>query len=264
MNGDGLPLLRPVWPAGAQPAGVQAAMSLRAGGVSAAPFDALNLSVSVADAPEAVAENRRRWAAALGRPPTWLTLVHGAAVVELRAGDPLHIDTPADAAWTRDVGVVCQVTAADCLPVLFTLRDGSAVAAAHAGWRGLAAGVLQATVSALCDGTGAAPSEVLAWLGPCIGPTAFEVGPDVLAAFQSAENPVLRQGAHRHFHAQGVRDGQARWLADLPALATEALYAAGVHHVAASGRCTVSEPSAFFSHRRDARTGRMAAAIWRG
>ncbi len=251
-----IPVLRPDWPA---PPGVQAAMSTRAGGVSAAPFDSLNLSVGVGDNPAAVAENRARWTAALGHPPVWLHLVHGRHVLRLRAGGPEHPTTPADAAWTTDAGVVCQVTAADCMPVLFALRDGSAVAAAHAGWRGLAAGVLEATVQAVCAGTGAAPGALQAWLGPCIGPQAFEVGADVLQAFGC--NPVANTDSR--FVRRARSDGAVRWLADLSALATQRLQACGVGRITPSGLCTVGSASRFFSFRRDARTGRLAAAIWR-
>ncbi len=242
-------------------------MSTRAGGVSAAPFDSLNLSVGVGDEPAAVAENRARWTAALGHPPVWLHLVHGRHVLRLQAGGPEHPTTQADAAWTSDAGVVCQVTAADCMPVLLALRDGSAVGAAHAGWRGLAAGVLEATVQAMCEGTGAAPDDVQAWLGPCIGPQAFEVGAEVLQAFGCAQAASAAagtgEGTDPRFVSHPRADGAARWLADLPALALQRLQAVGVQRISASGLCTVAEASRFFSFRRDGRTGRLAAAIWR-
>jgi YfiH family protein len=165
----------------------------------------------------------------------------------------------ADAAWTTATGVVCQVTAADCMPVLFALRDGSAVGAAHAGWRGLAAGVLEATVQAICAGTAAAPDDVQAWLGPCIGPQAFEVGAEVLQAF--GHEPAAN--TDRCFVSRLRSDGSPRWLADLPALATQRLLACGVRRITPSGLCTVADASRFFSFRRDGRTGRLAAAIWR-
>jgi YfiH family protein len=145
------------------------------------------------------------------------------------------------------------------MPVLFSLRDGSAVAAAHAGWRGLAAGVLEATVQALCEGTGAAPGDVQAWLGPCIGPQAFEVGADVLQAFGC--DPLANTDSR--FVSRPRNDGSPRWLADLPALATQRLQAWGVDRITPSGLCTVADASRFFSFRRDGRTGRLAAAIWR-
>lgn len=234
-------------------------MSTRAGGVSGAPFNSLNLSVGVGDDPAAVAENRARWSAAIGLRPAWLHLAHGASVLRLQAGGTEHPATPADAAWTNEAGVACQVTAADCMPVFFALRDGSAVAAAHAGWRGLAAGVLEATLLAMCAGMGAQPGDVQAWLGPCIGPHRFEVGADVLQAF-GRQPPA---GGGDRFRSRPRADGAARWLADLPALATDRLHAAGVFSVTPSGLCTVEDGSRFFSFRRDGRTGRLAAAIWR-
>jgi YfiH family protein len=145
------------------------------------------------------------------------------------------------------------------MPVLFALRDGSAVGAAHAGWRGLAAGVLEATIAAICEGAGAAPDDLQAWLGPCIGPQAFEVGAEVLQAFGC--DPT--GNADPRFVSRPRSDGSARWRADLPALATQRLLAAGVQRITPSGLCTVADASRFFSFRRDGRTGRMAAAIWR-
>lgn len=249
-------LLRPEWPA---PAGVGAVMSQRAGGVSAGPFASLNLSLSVGDDPAAVAENRARFEAAVGARVTWPWLEHGAAVALLGLNEPRHATAPADGCWTRECGVACTVTAADCMPVLFALRDGRAVGAAHAGWRGLALGVLEATVQAMCAGSGGAPADVLAWLGPCIGPRQFEVGADVLAAFdKSIDHPdPLR------FTRRDAPDGSPRWLANLPRLARDRLEAAGVGLVVDSAQCTVEDPSRFFSFRRDRVTGRMAAAIWR-
>jgi polyphenol oxidase len=250
-----LPLLRPVW---AAPRGIGAAMSLREGGVSEGLYASLNLGVAVGDDPETVVENRARFAAALGARPVWLRQVHGVRVLRLTA-DAAATDTPADAAWTDASGLACTVQVADCLPVLFTLADGRAVAAAHAGWRGLAAGVLEATVDALCTGTGAGPADVQSWLGPCIGPRHFEVGPDVLRAF--GHDPVCADT--RHFSYRERSDGSARWLADLQGLAQDRLVAAGVGAVTATPACTVEDASAFFSFRRDGVTGRMAAAIWR-
>jgi hypothetical protein len=243
-----------IWDA---PANVGATMSTRDGGVSRPPFDSLNLRPpglrgDAVDDPAAVAENQRRFAAALGAAPVWLNQVHGAEVVRLDRSTTGH--PVADAAITTVGGVACTVLVADCLPVLFCDRRGRAVGAAHAGWRGLAAGVLENTVAALCEAAGAAPEDLMAWLGPCIGPRQFEVGADVLAAF-----PI---DAGR-FVARPRPDGSARWLADLPGLARDRLGRCGVTGVAGGAWCTVEEPSRFFSFRRDRVTGRLAAAVWR-
>lgn len=251
-----LPLLRPGWPA---PPGVGAAMSLRAGGVSQGRYASLNLGVAVGDEPAAVADNRARFSAALGARPVWLRQVHGARVLQLHADSSATPEEPADAAWTQARGVACTVQAADCMPVLLALRDGSAVAAAHAGWRGLAGGVLEATVGALCEGRGAEPADLIAWLGPCIGPREFEVGADVLQAF--GEDPAAPDV--RRFVYRPRPDGAARWRANLPQLAQERLAAAGLRRVSSAGACTVEDASRFFSFRRDGVTGRMAAAVWR-
>jgi YfiH family protein len=234
-------------------------MSLRSGGVSISPWDSLNLSFSVGDDPAAVARNRARFVHAIGARPVWLKLVHGTQVLRLHTATEDHPATPADAAWTTDCGVACTVSAADCLPVLFALRDGSAVAAAHAGWRGLAAGVLEATLQAMCRGTGAQPADVQAWLGPCIGPESFEVGADVLQAY----GVLPGDGPVAHFQARPRADGQMRWLADLAGLARQRLVAAGVQAISGAPACTVQDASRFFSFRRSGVTGRMAASIWR-
>lgn len=255
-SADSPPLLQPAWPS---LPGVGAAMSGREGGVSTGPWHRLNLGAACGDRPEAVARNRRRFSAALGATPVWLRQVHGCGVLHLADDRPR--DEPADAAWTTQRGVACTVLVADCLPVLLARGDGAVVAAAHAGWRGLAAGVLETTVAALADGTGTSTQALRAWLGPCIGPQAFEVGVDVLEAFgftAAAPGP--------HFVARPRPDGSPRWLADLPALARARLLALGLPAAAVHthGGCTVGSPSAFFSYRRDGRaSGRMAAAIWR-
>lgn len=240
-------------------------MSTRQGGCSASPYDTLNLSLSVGDAAAAVAENRRRWALGLAGATVqawWPPLVHGAAVARLQADGRPDGERAVDAVWSSEPGVVCQVTAADCLPVLLAFDDGRAVAAAHAGWRGLAAGVLRATVAAMCQGMAGRPAALQAWLGPCIGPAAFEVGVDVLLAFgASAAEPGV------HFRPLAAAAAERRWLADLPALAAAQLRQAGLTQVQASGWCTASDQLRFFSHRRSTRlgqgSGRMAAAIWR-
>lgn len=234
---------------------VGALCSTRDGGVSAGPHATLNLGAAVGDDAAAVAENRRRFAAQLdGARPVWLRQVHGARVLRLRAADLDAALPEADAAWTDEPGIACTVQVADCLPVLLAAPDGRAVAAAHAGWRGLAGGVLDAAVAALCDGAGVAPAELQAWLGPCIGPTAFEVGPEVREAFAA-------DAAHLVYRPRP--DGEARWLADLPALARARLRRAGVRELSGGAWCTVGDRSRFFSYRRDGVTGRFAAAVWR-
>ncbi len=257
--------LRPDWPA---PPGVVALMSTRAGGVSEAPFDRLNLrppelggvSVNAAvDDPDAVRQNQRRFAAALGAEPVWLDQVHCADVLRLRSGHLLaSAGLPqADASVSTEPGIACAVLVADCLPLLLCSADGSAVAAAHAGWRGLAAGVVDHTVAALCEAAGCPPERLLAWLGPCIGPAAFEVGADVLLAFGSdLQAPDLAL-----FRPSPRPDGSPRWRADLAQLARRRLRALGLHQISGGNLCTVADASRFFSFRRDGRTGRMAAAI---
>jgi YfiH family protein len=257
--------LRPDWPA---PAGVRALMSSRQGGVSAAPFDSLNLRPhglpepacsTAGDAEAAVLENQRRFAAALGARPVWLNQVHGTAVVRLDAGHlrPGAALPVADASICTEPGIACTVLVADCLPVLLCSADGQAVGAAHAGWRGLADGVIDNTVAALCGAAGCRADQVLAWLGPCIGPQAFEVGADVLLAFgQSlqAPDPAL-------FRYQPRPDGSPRWHANLVELARHRLARLGVLQISGGGWCTATDASRFFSFRRDGRTGRLAAAV---
>jgi YfiH family protein len=253
--------IRPDWPA---PEAVSALMSTREGGVSAPPFDSLNLRPAalpgdVVDEPAAVAENQRRFAAALGAEPVWLDQVHGADVVrltrvDLTSGRGFH---RADASFTTEPGVGCVVLVADCLPVLLCSRDGRVIGAAHAGWRGLAAGVLERSVAAMCEAGGTAPDQLLAWLGPCIGARQFEVGADVLAAFGA--DPAAPDPAR--FVARSRPDGAPRWLANLPQLARDRLRGVGVTEVSGGAWCTVEDASRFFSFRRDRITGRLAAGI---
>lgn len=233
----------PAWPA---PSRVRAVQTRRGGGVSLPPWDSLNLGTHVGDDACRVGANRALLRRLLPGEPRWLQQVHGTTVVEAASA---AVDCAADAAWTRQPGVVCAVMTADCLPVLFCDRAGTVVAAAHAGWRGLQAGVLEATLAAL-----AVPAaEVLCWFGPAIGPTAFEVGDEVRAALVGDD-----AGAAACF----VAGAPGKWLADLPGLARRRLRAAGVRWIGGSGRCTVGAPQHYFSYRRDGVTGRMATLIW--
>jgi YfiH family protein len=245
----GVQILSPEWPA---PPSVRAAFTLRQGGVSSAPFDSLNLGARVGDEAAAVAENRRRVRARLSLPeePAWIEQVHGVDVVDLDAAAQAAGIPTADAAITRRTGRVCAVQVADCLPVLLTTRDGSAVAAAHAGWRGLAAGVLEATVKGLA----AEPRDLLAWLGPGIGAAHFEVGAEVRQAFLAQD-----AAAADAF----VANTRGRWQCDLAGLARRRLAGLGIGAVFGGKWCTYADASRFFSYRRDGRCGRMAALIWR-
>ncbi len=246
----------PEWPS----AQVGAFMSTRAGGVSAAPWASLNLGRSVGDAPEAVAENRRRFVARLdGARPVWLRQVHGVDVLRLDAHTPEHPDAAADGAWSSERGVACVVSCADCMPVLMASLDGGVVGAAHAGWRGLAAGVVESLLDAMCRGSRRSPADFAAWLGPCIGARHFEVGAEVLRAF----GVDARAADSAHFAYAPRADGAPRWRADLAGLASERLETAGVRALRRSGECTYADASRYFSYRRDGATGRMAAAIWR-
>ena len=237
--------------------GVGAVMTTRAGGVSHAPFDTMNIRFEVGDDVAAVAQNRALLAAAMGAVPVYLNQLHGAVVVRLNAGDtgPDAVLYAADASFTTEPGIACTAQVADCLPVLFAAPAGRAVGAAHAGWRGLALGVLEATVQQLCDAAHCEPAELQVWLGACIGPTRFEVGADVLQAFGA--DP---QGSDP---ARFVPGKPGKWFANLPQLAQDRLHAAGVRAVSGGEWCTVNEASRFFSYRRDGLTGRMVAAVWR-
>lgn len=236
--------------------GVRAAYSTRAGGVSQGGYASLNLGSHVGDAPAAVAENRARVAAALGASPLYLNQVHGCRVALATEGCGVP---EADAALSLRPEAPLAILVADCLPVLFVARDAAgqarAVAAAHAGWRGLAGGVLEASVRALRD---AEPQASLsAWLGPCIGAEAFEVGEDVLRGFGCS---AAQSGPHFHFQARA--DGSPAWRADLRGLARARLEALGLAQILAEAACTVSAPSRFFSFRRDgAVSGRFGAFI---
>lgn len=234
--------ITPDWPA---PPGVRAGNTLRTGGVSVGPYASLNLGDHVGDERERVAENRRRLRTALNLPaePVWLNQVHGSEVVK---ADSPHTRM-ADAAWTDERGVVCAVMTADCLPILLCNRLGTRVAAVHAGWRGLAGGVVEAAVAAL------ATPDLIAWLGPAIGREAFEVGDEVRWAF------IERLGDDC---GNAFRPANGKWRADLYALARQVLNRVGIAAVYGGEYCTHSDPTRFFSYRRDGQTGRMASLIW--
>jgi len=261
--------LVPDWPV---PPGVRAVCTTRNGGVSHGVYRSLNLGVHVGDQPELVQENRQHLQNRLSglggngasTRPVFLNQVHGTRIVSLEATSPDGVQ--ADGAVTGALNVACTVMVADCLPVLLCNADGTRIAAAHAGWRGLAGqgghGVLEAAIHALY-GEGRSPLPryhpgTLAWLGPCIGPTVFEVGDEVREAFMAS-----RPSAQEFF----TLSGPGKWLADLPALARQRLKDLGVEQIygndGSAAWCTVSNPLRFFSHRRDRVSGRMAACIWR-
>lgn len=239
--------IEPDWPA---PAKVRALSTTRDGGISEGVFQGLNLGAHVGDDPGRVEANRALLQQAAGIPGrlNWLNQVHGVAV------HPVSNDygavPDADAACARDAGLACIVMTADCLPVLFCDKAGTRVAAAHAGWRGLHAGVLEASIAAM----GCEPSDILAWLGPAIGPTAFEVGGEVRDAFMAEQAEAVAA------FVPSVNEG--KWLADIYQLARLRLARAGVTAVYGGEHCTFGEEERFFSYRRDGQTGRMASIIW--
>lgn len=238
-------LIVPEWPL---PPGVAACSSTRIGGISSGPYASLNLGAHCGDNLDDVEENRRRLFADARMPsaPVWLEQVHGEAVLRLR--DEPYASKRADASWSDTPGLVCAVMTADCLPVLFCNQAGSEVAAAHAGWRGLCGGVLEQTVAHFKD----RPENIMAWLGPAIGPQAFEVGNDVRDAFIAKDN-----NAERAFRPVGEK-----YFADIYQLARQRLNNAGVTKIYGGDRCTFTEKRDFFSYRRDRITGRMASFIW--
>ena len=241
--------LIPDWPAHAR---VRALSTLRGGGVSLPPYGSLNLGDHVGDMPAAVARNRNRLRTAAELPcePAWLAQVHGIEVRDLDAAEPAAAaGTRADAAVTREPGRVCTILTADCLPVLFAADSGDAVAAAHAGWRGLAAGVIEAAVQSL----GRVPSSLLVWLGPAIGPRHFEIGGEVREALLRAD-----PGSGEAFQP----NARGRFMADLGALARRRLERLGIERIYGGGNCTYEDSDRYFSHRRDGATGRQATLVW--
>jgi hypothetical protein len=237
-------MIEPDWPA---PARVKSLMTTRVGGVSGAPWDSLNLGDHVGDDPAHVAVNRARLRRLLPAEPGWLKQVHGIRVVELGGNTP-----EADASFTRQTAQVCAVLTADCLPVLLCDRGGGIVAAAHAGWRGLADGVLEATVSAMQ----VPPRDILVWMGGAIGPQAFEVGEEVKQTFMDRHPETVAAFTPHPASIPG------KWFADIYQLARIRLMHIGVRDIYGGGRCTFSDPVNFYSYRRDGVTGRMASLIW--
>lgn len=238
-------LLIPDWPA---PANVRAVFSTRHGGCSEGRYASLNLGDHVADNPIAVSENRKHYQQQAQMPsaPLWLQQVHGTKVLQLDSGS--LADSQADGSVTSVAGVVCTVMTADCLPLLLCDTAGNRVAAVHAGWRGLCDGIIECAVAQF-----AVAGQVLAYLGPAISQSAFEVGPEVRAAFISKAAE-----AEQAF----VAGATGKWQADLYLLARQRLQAAGVFQVYGGDFCTYAQPELFFSYRRDGQTGRMAASIW--
>ena len=237
------------WPA---PDWVRAFTTTRAGGVSSGPWATFNLGERCGDDPRAVAHNRALFRAALPSEPGWLRQVHGARV--LRREDLGAEAVEADAVWSATPRLACTVLTADCLPVLFCDPEGRRVAAAHAGWRGLAAGVLQATVQAM----GAEPGRLLAWLGPGISQAAYTVGEEFRNAFLALD-PGQELGL-----AQAFVHNDGAWRADLYAIARGLLAGCGLHQVFGGEYCTYTDAARFFSYRRDGNCGRMATTIWMG
>ena len=236
----------PDWPA---PATVRALVTTRAGGVSRGSHASLNLGAGTGDDPAAVAHNRERLRRHLPADPVWLRQVHGIDVIDAtaaRAASP----PSADAAVTRVRHVVCAVLTADCVPVLLASRGGDVVAIAHAGWRGMAAGVIEATVARM----GVPAGELIAWLGPAIGPRVYEVGLEVRDAFVRPSPAAAVAFAP---------SGNGKFLADLPALARERLSRAGLAAISGGNHCTFGDRERFFSYRRDPAGGRFASLIWR-
>lgn len=237
-----LPVILPDWPA---PACVKALQTTRLGGVSQGSYASLNLGDHVKDLPQHVAANRQLLSPYLPSEPVWLNQVHGVRVIDAALSSCLE---SADASFSTRKQVVCVIMTADCLPVLLCDQAGSMVAAVHAGWRSLCDGVIEATVKAMP----VEPARLMAWLGPAIGPQAFEVGSEVRAQFMAQD-----EQAEHAFQAHGEK-----WLGDLYTIARQRLSRLGVTQVYGGGRCTYREPETFFSFRRDGDTGRMASLIW--
>ncbi len=238
----GLTFITPDWPA---PVNVKALQTTRNGGVSMGVYASLNLGDHVKDHPQHVAANRQLLSTYLPSEPVWLNQVHGVRVIDAALSSCLE---SADASFTSRKQVVCVTMTADCLPVLLCDQTGTTVAAIHAGWRSLCDGVIEATIAAMP----VPANQLMAWLGPAIGPEAFEVGSEVRAQFMAQDAQ-----AESAFAAKGDK-----WLGDLYTIARQRLQTLGVTQIYGGGRCTFSEPENFFSFRRDGDTGRMGCFIW--
>ncbi len=243
----------PDWPA---PANVKALQTTRNGGVSAVPYDTFNLGLHVGDDPVRVNRNRQSLAQFMPSEPVWLEQLHG---VEVANADLAACRVIADASIARQRGSVCVVMTADCLPVLLCDEEGTVVAAVHAGWKGLAAGVIEVTVRAM----GVAPQKLLAWFGPAIGPEAFEVGAEVREAFMAhdAEAASAFKSTPSPLKGEGGGEGE-KYLADIYLLGRQRLEALGVSRISGGTLCTYHQKDKFFSYRRDGVTGRMGTFIW--
>lgn len=247
--------IKPNW---AVPQSIQAFCTTRAGGVSAPPFDSLNLGLNAGDDPASVLHNRSILNRCIPSEPIWLKQVHGIKVITpnsrtLFGAGPYE----ADAAVTNIPNEVLAVLAADCMPVLFASRNGDVIGAAHGGWRGLSGGVLENTIQAMCTlSPGLGPLDISVWMGPAIGPTAFEVGEDVLQAFSSQGQAILSQAFIP------IPEKAGKYLADLCLLAQDRLSTLGIKHIVGGDFCTFSDRETFFSYRRDKKTGRFATLIW--
>lgn len=247
-------LIIPDWPA---PKRVKAVSTTRKGGVSLAPYNGLNLGLHVGDDTERVQQNRSLLQRELGlvQAPAWLNQIHSSEVIDLK--QPLTGLIDADGSYSRESSLACVVMTADCLPVLLCNKDGTQVAAVHAGWRGLAGGIIEAAL----DKFSVPANEIMAWLGPAIGPTAFEVGGEVRQQFMAVEP----QASLAFTPQTKVIDGQSgndKWLANIYLLATQRLQQYGITQVYGGNHCTVNEPETFYSYRRESITGRQASLIW--
>jgi YfiH family protein len=247
--------IEPNWVA---PPSIKAFCSTRAGGVSKSPFDSLNLGLNAGDDPHAVLQNRDILRASIPTDPVWLKQIHGSTVSTPVSRQALGMGPfEADASVSNIPNEVLAVLTADCMPVLFTSNSGNVIGAAHAGWRGLSAGVLENTVQAMCAlSAGLSPQDISAWMGPAIGPAAFEVGEDVLQAFVGHSQSIRSKA----FAPITGRPG--KYWANLYLLARDRLSALGIQQITGGGFCTFTDQTNFFSYRRDGTTGRFASLIW--